>query len=116
MSHCGPLTAKVLRSKTSLRICTPLFPDHPLPVSLTWNVNSKSLYIFLLHRKVLKLMPSGNVDPVSVPSLTDQNFSRPSHPDMSLPLKNASFPVWPVGRTLEHQNPQTTNATRTAAT
>src|SRR5437870_4272214 len=78
MSHCGPLTAKCLRSKTSLRICTPLLPDQPLPVSRTLNCSSKSLYFFLLHKKVLNLLPRGKVEPVSAPSLTVQTRERPA--------------------------------------
>src|SRR5437868_12558330 len=49
ISHCGPLTAKCLRSAISLRICTPLLP---LPsFKRIWKVSSKSLYFFLLHKR-----------------------------------------------------------------
>src|SRR5262249_18772133 len=69
-----------------LRICTPLLP---LPLaSRTWKLSSKSPYCFLLHRKVLKLMPLP-VSPTRAPFLTDQYSVSPSQPSRFLPLKNA---------------------------
>src|SRR6266536_4409314 len=86
MSHWGPLTAYSSFLKISLRICTPLLP---LPlVRRTWKLSSKSLYVFLLHRKVLNLMPLP-VSPTRAPSLTDQYSVSPSQPSRFLPLKNA---------------------------
>src|SRR5438067_13857593 len=89
MSHCGPLTAKCFWPETSLRICTPLLPSPAL--RRTWKVSSKSLYFFLLHRKVLNFRPLGDVSPTRAPSLTDQYSVSPSQPSRSLPLKNFSL-------------------------
>src|SRR5437763_6673398 len=70
-----------------LRICTPLLPPS---VSLTWKCSSKSLYLVLLHRKVLNFSPFvALVEPTMAPSLTLQYSGRPSQPVRSLPLKNA---------------------------
>src|SRR5437016_4891204 len=86
MSHCGPCTTYFSAFTSLLRICTPLLP--PLPRRRTWNFSSKSPYFFLLHRKVLPLIPFGSVEPTRAPSLTDHSFSLPSQPDRSLPVKN----------------------------
>src|SRR5947209_7029057 len=78
MSHCGPLTTNLAGSITSLRICTPLLPLHPLPFMRTWNCSSKSPYCFLLHRKVLNLRPLGKVEPMISPSFRVQYSLSPS--------------------------------------
>src|SRR5438046_8767770 len=98
MSHCGPLTAYFFMSKISLRICTPLLPLPP--ARRTWKLSSKSPYFFLLHRKVLNLMPSLPVSPMRATSdddrprrLTDQYSGRPYHPARTLAVKNAGVHV-----------------------
>src|SRR5437660_245673 len=70
MSHCGPLTAYFFMSKISLRIWTPLLPLPP--ARRTWKLSSKSPYCFLLHRKVLNLMPSLPVSPTRAPFMTSK--------------------------------------------
>src|SRR5215831_16602799 len=88
MSHCGPLTANRSRLKISLRICTPLLPSPSF--RRIWNDSSKSLYFFLLHKKVLNGTFFPPPVPTIAPSLTDQYLSiNPSQPSRSLPLKNA---------------------------
>src|SRR5262245_3666416 len=78
MSHCGPLTTHFLLSTTSLRICTPLLP---LPsLRRTLKLISKSLYFFLLARKVLNF-GSLAAWPTSSPFLYDQySLISPSQP------------------------------------
>src|SRR5262249_54969507 len=55
-------------------------------LSRTLNFISKSLYFFLVHRKVLK-PGSFSVRPTMAPSLTDQYSGMPSQPSRFLPLK-----------------------------
>src|SRR5262249_6118852 len=84
MSAWGPATVYFCASSIRLRICTPLLPT-PF-FRRTLKVSSKSLYFFLVQRKVLCLGSSG-VEPMMAPSLTLQYFINPSQPSRFLPLK-----------------------------
>ena len=56
---------------------------------LTWQVNSKSRYFFLLQRQVLKSSAFGVV-PVRMPLSNFHNPGNPSHPVRSLPLNSGT--------------------------
>src|SRR5439155_12307457 len=104
MSHCGPCTTNFFSSTTLLRICTPLLP---LPsLSRTSKTISKSLYFFLLMRKVLDLMPLGPVLPTMAPSCTDHSSVLPSQPSRFLRLKKVSWPS-PAVAAAHHSAPTT---------